>query len=99
MNIKKTRQVLVFAFIVLNFVEKAVLHFFLLILDHVKIAKSNKQEMTSNAEHFKEKSCIQSYHYRHVTRGVEGEGLPYPFSKIGKKCPDFGKNYPDCGHL
>ena len=25
--------------------------------------------------------------------------LPCPFSKIGKKCPDFGEKCPDCGHL
>ena len=29
----------------------------------------------------------------------KGEDLPSPFSKIGKKFPDFGKKYLDCGHL
>ena len=28
-----------------------------------------------------------------------GGGLPCPFSKIGKKCPNFGKKCPDIGHL
>ena len=32
-----------------------------------------------------------------VTRG--GGGLPCPFLKIGKKCHNLEKNYPDCGHL
>ena len=31
--------------------------------------------------------------------GREGGSLPCPFSKIGKKCPDFGGKCPDCGHL
>ena len=25
--------------------------------------------------------------------GGEGKGLPCPILKIGKKCPDFGKNF------
>ena len=32
-------------------------------------------------------------------RGGEGAGLPYPFSKIGKKYPNLEKKCPDCGHL
>ena len=37
---------------------------------------------------------------RRVTRGGrEGGGLPCPFSKIGKRCPNLGKKCPDCGHL
>ena len=36
---------------------------------------------------------------RRVTRGERGEGLPCPFSKFGKKYPNFGKKCPDCGHL
>ena len=32
-----------------------------------------------------------------VTRG--GGGLPCRFLKIGKKCHNLEKNYPDCGHL
>ena len=31
--------------------------------------------------------------------GRGGEGLPCPFLKIGKKCPNMGKKCPDCGHL
>ena len=38
--------------------------------------------------------AIQARNWR---RG--GGGLPYPFSKIGKKCPNFGQKCPDCGHL
>ena len=26
-------------------------------------------------------------------------GLPCPFSKIGKKCPNFWQKRPECGHL
>ena len=40
-----------------------------------------------------------NYKYRCVTRGVEGGGLPCPFSEIGKKYPNLGKKCPDCGHL
>ena len=36
---------------------------------------------------------------RRVTRGGRGVALPYPFSKIGKKYPNFGKKCPDYGHL
>ena len=37
---------------------------------------------------------------RRVTRGGRGGGgLPCPFSKIGKKCPDLWKKCPDCSHL
>ena len=31
---------------------------------------------------------------RRVTRQEEGGGLPCPFSKIGKKCPNFGEKMP-----
>ena len=30
--------------------------------------------------------------FKPVTRGDKGGGLPYPFSKIGKKCPIWRKN-------
>ena len=41
----------------------------------------------------------RSYIPKPVTRGGRGNGLPSPFSKIGKKCPNLGKKCPDCGHL
>ena len=37
-----------------------------------------------------------------VTRGGMGwrkGSLPFPFSKIGKKCPNLEKKCPNCGHL
>ena len=39
--------------------------------------------------------------YLELTRGggVGEGGLPCPFSKIGKKCPNLWKKCPDCGHL
>ena len=38
--------------------------------------------------------------FRRLSRGGSGEGLLCPFSKIGKKCSNFGKNEcPYCGHL
>ena len=43
--------------------------------------------------------CLVFRLLRRVRRGREGGGLPCPFSKIGKKCPNFGKKCPDCGHL
>ena len=37
---------------------------------------------------------------RRVTRGMgRGEGIPCPFSKIGKNCPNLGKKCPDFGHF
>ena len=46
-------------------------------------------------------SCGKSLctHLSRVTRGGKGGGLPCPFSKIGKKCPNFEKKCRDCGHL
>ena len=38
--------------------------------------------------------CIQAFN-----RERDGDGLVCPVSKIGKKCPDFAKKWPDCGHL
>ena len=55
MNIRKTLKASAFRFIVLTLVKKAVFHFFLITLDYVKSAARNKQQITSNAEHFKER--------------------------------------------
>ena len=35
---------------------------------------------------------------RRVTTGGGGD-LSCTFTKIGKKCPNLEKKYPDCGHL
>ena len=56
MNIRKALQASAFSFIVLNLVEKAVFHFLLIIADYIKSALRKKQQITSNAEHFKGKS-------------------------------------------
>ena len=49
---------------------------------------------------FSQQRCsIRSYYYMCVTERGREEDLPSPFSKTGKKFPDFGKKYPDCGHL
>ena len=46
-------------------------------------------------------SCfLYNIPYRRVTRGGRGGGgLPWPFSKIGKKSPNFGQKCPECGQL
>ena len=36
---------------------------------------------------------------RRATSRVDGGGLPCPFLKIEKKCPDFAKKCTFCGHL
>ena len=38
---------------------------------------------------------------KHLRRRVttRGGGLPCPFKKIGKKCPNLGRECLDCGHL
>ena len=42
---------------------------------------------------------LNIYFFRHVTRGGRGRGLPCPFSKIAKKCPNLGTKSPGGGHL
>ena len=37
--------------------------------------------------------------FRRVIRGGEGGRSSLPFSKVGKKCPNFEIKRPDCGHL
>ena len=45
-----------FSFVGLNLVKKAVLHIFLIMVDYVKNALRNRQQIPSNAEHFQGKS-------------------------------------------
>ena len=53
MNIRKTLQAPGFSFIVLNLVEKSVLHILLIVMDYEKSAVRNKQEITSTQSTFK----------------------------------------------
>ena len=48
---KHSRQVSPFRFRALNLVDKAVVHFLLIMLDYCK-ERSSKQQATFNAEHF-----------------------------------------------
>ena len=57
--------------------------------------KKNKQQTSLHATYYQTGGTANSN--RRVTKG--GGGLRCPFSKIGKKCPNFGKKCPDCGHL
>ena len=52
MKTRNTLQASAFSFIALNLVEKAVLHILLIMVDYLKSALRNKQQITSNAEHF-----------------------------------------------
>ena len=54
MNIRKTLQALTFSLIALNLVEISVLHIFLIMVDYVKSAIQNKQQITSTQSTFKE---------------------------------------------
>ena len=56
MKTRKRLQASAFSFIALNLVEKAVLHIFLIMVDYVKNALRNRQQIPSNAEHFQQKS-------------------------------------------
>ena len=47
MNIRKTLQAPAFSLIALNLVEKSVLHILLIMVDYVKSAIQNKQQITS----------------------------------------------------
>ena len=42
---------------------------------------------------------LEKWKRRRVTRGGRGGGLPCPFSKIGKKCPNLDKKCLDCDQL
>ena len=86
-NMRKTLQASAFGFIVLNLVGKALSHFLLIMVDYVKSALRNKQQITSNTEHGNTKKSIFSFtianlvnkgilyflYYKRVTRGGEGE--------------------------
>ena len=58
MNIWKTSQTSAFSFIVLNVVEKAVLHFLVNTLHYIKRALRNKQLVTFNVDSLKGKGLI-----------------------------------------
>ena len=60
MIIRKTLQASAFSFIVLNLVEKAISQFLLIILDYIKSALRNKQQITSNPRHFKRKLYMET---------------------------------------
>ena len=51
-KIRKTLQASAVSFIVLNLAEKAVLHILWIMVDFVKSALQNRQQIASNAEHF-----------------------------------------------
>ena len=52
MKIRNTLQALAFSFIALNLVEIVEMHILLIMVDYVKSALRNRQQITSNAEHF-----------------------------------------------
>ena len=52
MEIRNTLQPSAFSLSALNLVEKAVLHILLIMVDYVKSALRNGQQITSNPEHF-----------------------------------------------
>ena len=52
MKIRKTLQVLTFSSIVLNLFEEAVLHILLIIVDYIKSALRNREQITSGSKHF-----------------------------------------------
>ena len=54
MNIGKTLQASAFSLIALNLVEKSVLHILLIMVDYVKSAIQNKQQINSTQSTFKE---------------------------------------------
>ena len=58
MNFRKTPQTSVSSFMVLNVVEKAVLHFLVNTLHYIKRALRNKQMVTLNADNLKGKVLI-----------------------------------------
>ena len=69
MNIRKTLQASAFSLIALNLVEKSVLHILLIMVDYVKSAIQNKQQITSTQSTFKEnhgnpKKINFQLHYR-----------------------------------
>ena len=70
----------------------------------VRIFSSVLQGLRFIFAHAKVLIYFNTFHY--ITAGAyleggdgRGGGLPCPFSKIAKKCPNFGKKCPDFGHL
>ena len=74
MNIRKTLQEIIFSFIALTLVEKAVIHFLLVISDYVKSTQRNKQQITSKTDYV---NPIQDGKRR--KEGREQKGLVYKF--------------------
>ena len=68
MNIRKTLQASAFSFIVLNLAKKAVLHFFLIMLNYIMTALRKKQlqlptQSTLKKNHWNTKNFSFQFHY------------------------------------
>ena len=68
MNIRKTLQALAFSFVALNLPEKAVLHFFLIMLNYIMSALRKKQlqlptQSTLKKNHWNTKNISFQFHY------------------------------------
>ena len=68
MNIRKTLQASAFSFIVLNLAKKAVLHFFLIMLNYIMTALRKKQlqlptQSTLKKNHWNTKKISFQFHY------------------------------------
>ena len=68
MNIRKTLQASAFSFVALNLPEKAVLHFFLIMLNYIMSALRKKQlqlptQSTLKKNHWNTKNISFQFHY------------------------------------
>ena len=68
--------------------------------NHEEFMQNNKKLLKSQQTFRSEKNNVFSEEVsRRVTKVGQGGGLPYPFSKNRKKCPNFGQKISDCAHL
>ena len=69
----------------------------LILLKSLQKVKTTIKTLISNCEYLE--NYEQHNRLLEAQRGGGGEGLPCPFWKIGKKCPNLEKKCPDYGHL
>ena len=102
---RKTLQALAFNLIALNLVEKSVLHILLIMVDYVKSAIQNKQQITSTQSTFKEnhgnpKKINFQLHYRKFSQ-QRNCILSYYYRRVTRgrsfSCTflKIGRKYPD----
>ena len=99
MNIRETLRASVLCFIALNLVEKSVLHILLIMVDYVKSALRNKQQITSrqstfNENHGNTKKINFQFHYRKFSQQMNSI-LSYFYRRVtsGRRGRSFSTTF------